>query len=307
MLTRREVLLIKVESTYNTDPTPGATDAVLISNPSWTTEGARMVDRENIKTTIGKDQQLFGGALRAISFDMEIKGSGTAGVAPEMDAVLKACGFDDTVDPGVSITYTPVSTDFESVTIYYYQDGILHKITGARGNVSFNLETGGRGIASFTFTGHDAGTTDTAIASPTYDSTVPPVVISVPFSIGGYSAIINALSADMGNAIATPADISATDGYSEVYITGRDVNGSFDPEMTLVATKDWIGDWEAGTTGALATGVIGSTAGNRYSVSMPVVYSREIAPGDRDGVRTMDVTYGAAESSGNDEISIAFT
>lgn len=307
MLTRREVILIKLETTYNVDASPGATDAILISNPSWTTEGARMVDRENVKTTLGKDQQLYGGSLRGISFDMEIKGSGTAGTAPEMDAALKACGFDDTIVADTSVTYAPVSTSFDSVTIYYYQDGILHKITGARSNVSINIETGNRGLASFTLTGHDAGTTDEAIIAPTYDGTVPPVALDLSFAIGGYSAVINALSVDLGNAISTPADISATDGYSEVYITSRDVNGSFDPEMTLVATKDWIGDWEGGTTGVLTTGVIGDVAGNRCAVSMPVVYSREIAPGDRDGVRTMDVTYGAAESSGNDEISMAFT
>jgi len=307
MLKNREVILAKVESTYNTDSTPAATDAVLVEALSWANNGLRMVDRPVMRANIGKVKQVYAGRLVDFTFTAEIKGSGAAGTAPELGALFRACGLDETVVASTSVTYAPVSTAHESVTLYMYRDGKRIILTGCRGNVSFAFETGGLGKASFTMTGHVAAETDTAMVTPSYDTTVPPALINVPFSIGSYSAVINALNFDLSNTIATPADMSAADGYGAVQITARDVNGSFDPEDNLVATKDWLGIFTGGTNQALDTGVIGSVAGNRYQVTMPVTYFKDVSPADRDGVTTLEIPFGATESSGDDEVSIAFT
>lgn len=307
MLVRKEVILAKLETTYNTDPTPATSDAILCSNLSWSHESARLIERDNVKSTLGKTQAVFGGTLKTISFDAEIKGSGAAGTAPEVGALLRACGMDETVVASTSVTYAPVSDAQESATIYYYSDGLLHKVTGARGTVSINLEAGSAGKMSFTFTGHDAGVSDVALVTPSYDSTVPPPVLDATFTIGGTSSAIASLSCDLGNALAFPADIRSSDGFGEVIINARDVAGSFNPEQVLTATNDFIGDWKAATSMAMAVGTIGSTAGNRFAVSMPAVHYRDVAPGDREGLRTFEIGYGAAEASGDDEISIIFT
>jgi len=308
MLVNREVILFKIESSYNTDPTPSAsTDAVLVMNPSWSNAGLRMNERSNVKASIGKDQSIYGGTLKQVTFDVELKGSGAAGTAPECGQLLRACGLDETIVASTSVTYAPVSTGHESGYMYYYQDGVLHKLGGCRGNVAVSLEVGAPGKLSFTITGHASAVTDASMVTPTYDSTVPVPAIGASFAVGGYAAVIAALNFDMSNTVATPPDMNASDGFSQVYITARDVNGSFDPEMVLVATNDFLGDLAAGSTMALATGTIGSTAGERWAISMPAIYARDIAPGDRDGVRTLAYTFGATESSGDDEVSIAFT
>ena len=309
MLTNREVILAKVETVYGTDIVPvEGTDAVLVENPAWANEGLRMNERPAVRANINMLQHVYGGRLATITFDVELKGSGTAVDAPpEMGVLLRGCGFLETINAAVDVTYTPASTGHESLTIYYFQDGVRYIILGCRGNVSFNLEAGAIGKASFSFTGHVALPTDVALASPTYDGVVPVANISVPFDLGGYSAIINALSWDMSNTIATPPDISASDGYSEVQLTQRDVNGSFDPEAVVVATDFPLQDLEQGNTLALDTGVIGGTAFNQYQVTMPAIYYRDVSPGDRDGVRTLDTPFGAAESTGDDEVTIVFT
>jgi len=309
MLTNREVILAKIESVYNTDPTPtGASDAVLVESTSWSHEGARMIDRPLIKSTLGRPKQLFGGTLKQITFTCEMKGSGAAGTAPEIGPLLRACGLGETIVASTSVTYAPVSTGFESVTIYYYQDGILHKLTGCRGNVTFDLTAGGVAKATFTMTGHEASPTDTTIATPTYDSTVPvPLLGLSSLAVQSYSAIIQQLAIDLANEISTPESMAATDGYGEIRITDRDVKGTLNPEMTLVATHDWVGKWKTAATGSLTTGAIGATGGNIITVSMPAVAYRELSPGDRSKVRTMEVGFGAAYSSGDDEISIAYT
>ena len=308
MLVKREVILIKIESTYSTDPTPAAaTDAVLIANPSWSHEGVRLLDRNVVKQTLDTGQKIYGGSLMSISFDMELKGSGTAGTAPEMGPALRACGLGETIVAVTSVTYAPVSVDLESVTVYYFQDGKRKILTGCRGTVSFNMTAGEYGVASFTLTGHIGTESDVSLPAGTYDSTIPEALVGVTFTIGGYAAKINALEFAMNNEVIMPANISASDGYGEIRIGGRDVSGSIDPEDELLATEDFIADWKADTNKALVFGAVGATAGNIYTINQPAVAYRDIGPGDRDQVRTLQLGFGAGISSGDDEFSLAFT
>ena len=308
MLVNREVILVKIEGTYNVDPTPvGATDAILVEEPSWANEGARMNERAPVRQNIGKLKQVYGGSLRAVSFTCEVRGSGTAGTPPEVDPLLRACAMGVTNSPGTSDTYAPVSTGIESCTIYYYQDGTRHILTGCRGNVTFAGEAGALGKMTFNMVGHIVSYTDQTIATPTYDSSVGTPFIGASFTIDSFAAVISALAFDLSNTIATPPSVNASDGYGDVQITARDVQGSFDPEAELVADEAFIANWSSGAAMALTTGVVGSSAGNRWQLDMPAVSYREIAPGDRDGVRTYDITFGATESSGDDDVSIIYT
>ncbi len=309
MLVNREVILAKVETVYGTDIIPvEGTDAMLVENPSWSNEGLRMNERPAVRANISMLQQVYGGHLKSVTFDVELKGGGGAvDVPPEFGPLLRGCGFDETINAAVDVQYAPVSTGHESLTIYYFRDGLREILTGCRGNVSFNLETGAIGKMSFTFTGHVAEPTDVALASPTYLSNVPPALIGVPFTIGAFAAVINALTFDMSNTVATPPDISSSDGYSEIQITQRDVNGSYDPEAELIATENPYNDLTAGAALALTTGVIGVAPGNAYQIDAPAAYYRDVSPGDRDGVRTYDIPVGFAESAGDDEVLLTFT
>lgn len=308
MLINRQVILAKVESAYKTDPTPSAsTDALLVESLNVAPSNLRMVDRPAIEANIGTRQSIYAGALYDITFDCEIKGSGAAGTPPEVGAVLQACGFLETIVGSTSVTYTPASTGIKSVTIWRYFDGHLEKYSGCRGNVSFNGEVGGKGMLSFTLTGHKMSHADVALATPTYDSTVPVPIIGGSFSIASYAAVINALSFDMGNTVATPSDWNAGNGFSEVAITKRNPVGSFDPERVLLTTHNYFTAFEGSSTGALSGGAIGATGGNIWTLTAPAVYFTNINEGDRDGVATYEIPIGFAQSSGDDEISLAFT
>ena len=308
MLIKKSVLLAKKETTYNTDPTPAAAnDAVYVENLSHGPAGQKMHEQSGVKNTLGKHKSLYGSHLWQITFDVLVKGSGTAGAAPEYGPLLEACGFDETIVASTSVTYDPLSTSIESATIYLFEDGKRYNITGCRGNVSFSGEGGQAGKLSFTLTGHFAGDSDVSLPSPTLDSTEAPIIKSAGFTVNSYSASISKLDFDMGNEVASPVDVNASDAYGEIIITDRDVNGSIDPLDVLLATEDFMADWEAGTEMALSTGTIGSSAGNRYAISMPAVSYRDIALGDRDGQRIMELPFGAHESSGDDGVSISFS
>jgi hypothetical protein len=307
MLTTREAILLKVESTYKTDATPSATnDALLVSAVSIANESLRMVDRPLIKSTISTEKKIFAGTLKKLTFTAEMKGAGSLGVAPEIGQALRCCGLDETIVASTSVAYQPVTTDHDSCTIYYYQDGRLNKLLGARGTVSFAAEAGGLGAASFEFTGHDGGLVDASFPTLSYDSTVPVPLIDVSFSIDSYASVINSLTIDAGNTISVPSNMKDTFGFGEIRITMRDPNGSIDPEAVLKATKDFDSKWRAGSEMTLTTGVVGNTSGNRWKLEANVAI-RDISQGERESIRTDDLSFGCHEDSGDDEWNIIFT
>lgn len=307
-LIKKEVILIKPESTYRTDSAPTeSTDAVLVENLNWSLEGLRMAERNPVRASLAKLQSLYAGSLFAITFDIEVKGSGTEGVAPELASALRLCGMGETIVAATSAAYSYVSSGHESGTIYLYEDGSLYPVTGVRGTVNGNCETGSYGKLSFTMTGHLGTHSDTALVTPTYSTVVPPTLTGVPITLGGFTPVINSLSFDSGNEVSTPPDIAQENGYGEVTITNRGVTGSLDPQGTLLSEKDFLGELKGGTTQLLSTGVIGSVPGNRYQIDFPRMSFTEMSPGDRDSIRTHEMSFEALETATDDEFTIIFT
>lgn len=307
-LVHRSVVLAKTEATYGTDAAPTASaNAILCEKLSYKPAGLKMAKRESIKATIGALQQIYAGSLLEVTMDVELKGSGTAGTAPEMDPLLLACSMASTVVASTSVTYAPASSSQPSATIYIYEDGSLYKLTGCRGTFKLTAKVGEVPMLSFTMTGHVAGPTDSALVSGSYLSTVPPAFVDAPFSIGGYAGIIETLELDIGNKVEMPPDVQATDGYGEIIVGSRDVKGKIDPQATLVATADFWGQFKGGTTMALDSGVVGATAGNQWQLQAPAAYYENLGIGNRNTILTYAADFACAEQSGDDEFSLAFT
>jgi hypothetical protein len=306
LLRNLSVLLVKTEVTYNTDPTPtGAADAVLVGNldVSWPTD---VVDRIVVDNSLSRRAPIHGRKYAVLSFDVELKGSGAAGAAADFGPLLEACGYDETVDAGVSVTNELLSSSIGSVTIHAYFNGKLFKATGCRGNVSGNLPAGQPGILSFTMTGHAVSDADTSLPTPTFDSTVPVPVKNAAFTIDSFAAVISSLQFDLGNEVVIPDSVSAADGYGEVTIAGRNVTGSIDPEATLVSVHDFWSKWEDGTQMALSIALTGS-AGNIVTITAPKVVYRELSLADRENILTYELPFSMARSTGDDELKFVFT
>lgn len=309
LLVNRELILAKIEPTPGTDSVPVVgTDAMLVENISTNLEGLRMADRPAVRQSIGKLQSVYAGSLRKVTFDVEMKGANAtyaAAVFPEIDPLLRACGLSATLVDTVSWTYQVISVSHEYITLYYKADGIQYILTGCVGNPVFKWEAGTIAKISFEFTGHSVAPTDVALGTPVYDSHVPPVVVNSTFTVGGYAAVINAMTLDLGNIIATPPSVAASDGYALPIITGRDVQGSFDPESTLIATNDYEGDLRAGTQLTIIIGDVGGTVTNKHKTTLSRAYLKDISPGDRDAVRVYDIPFGCDNSS-DDELVLLF-
>lgn len=304
--TSNEVVYFKTEVTYNTDPTPTTTDAILVRNVQMSPEGARMNARGAVRASIGQLQEIYGGQLKRITFEVEVKGTTAAGVAPEWGPLVEACGFEETIVAVTSATYNPESAAHESGTMYYYEGGVkLHILTGCRGTFRLATDAGGIAFFYFDFVGHYTEPTDVSIPAPTYDATVPRAAVGMAISINGVTAIIaKSWEWSLNNVVAMPPSIAATDGYGEILITSRDIRGQTVIETELDAVIDVDALWSAGTKFAWGSGTLGSVAGNRVVVSTPSssTYLTNTTLGEADGLRLRTL-----ELAVDDAVSSAFS
>lgn len=95
---RKKTLLAKAESTYGVDPTPtGASNAILTKNLQIQLMQGNTVNRDVDRPTLGNDLTYHVAPYTKLTFDVEMAGAGTAGVAPAYAPLLKACGLAETV------------------------------------------------------------------------------------------------------------------------------------------------------------------------------------------------------------------
>lgn len=308
-LIRKEALFVALESAYNTEATPTATDAILCEDLSWNFEGLRRTERPAIKATLPPLKSVYGGTLIAVSGTVELKGSGTAGTEPEIDAILQIAGFSRTDVVSTSNSYKPSSdtNNHKSATIIYQEDGDYFKITGARASsLSVSGETGGIAKVAFTVVGHFAGQVTGTVATPTFADVEPATLKGVGVDLSTKSPIISTFSLELGLETATPADMSADDGYGEIRITGRNASGSFDAEAVTKAQHDYITDFLNNVDQDLTIGPIGSVAGNKVTINAPSINRTDVTQGDRDGIRLHEYPFEAREATADDEIEILF-
>lgn len=95
--TKFQLLLAKIESTPGTDATPAAaTDSVACENIQ-VTGNPNVIQTNEYIGSIDSFAPIIGGMPFSVSFDVPLKGSGTAGTAPEWGKLLRACGMAETV------------------------------------------------------------------------------------------------------------------------------------------------------------------------------------------------------------------
>lgn len=308
--TKRGGLLAKTETTYGTDAVPtGAANAVAVMNPVFTTD-VTMVERDQIlRDSLSRLSAVVGRKLARLTFGVEMKGSGTAGTAPKHGPLLRACGLAETIAAGVSVTYAPINSTFESVTIYWYDGSKLHKLTGAFCNVRIVEEVGQFGRYEFTATGIWNIPTDAGIPVMTVDTTKPQPVINLGLSLGGYAPVAATLNIDLGVQIGERLDFNSADGLRGLQLTGRAVGGSIDPENVTEATHTFYGNFRNATEVAMTGNLIGTVAGNKVAVTSPKIQYEAPAPGDRNQIRILNLPFrmNPSTDSTNDEISIAYT
>ena len=197
-------------------------------------------------------------------------------------------GASSTYSIAANVGYRPVSATFGSASIYFNNDGVLHKITGARGTFVLNATVGEIPTIEFTMVGIYNAPTDTAAPAVTYSNQATPLI----FKAGNTStfSILNEL-------------VGCT---KEVIITNREPSGECMIEAPTIAQKDFWTIANDDTTGILSV-LHGTTAGNRVTIVAPQVDISNPTYEDSDGIQMLNIPYVAIPTSaGNDEITLTF-
>ena len=307
-LTRKRVILIEAESSYGTDPTPAATDVVLVRDLSITPQASDVVNRDVVRPYLGASQQLLANTRVECTFSVELAGSGTAGTAPRYGSALKACGFSETVSSGTSVTYEPISASFSSVSNHYNVDGVRHIVTGCRGTFAISAAVGEIPSIDFSFTGIYNAPTDTALPSVTYGNQATPLIFkngnTSSFQLLSYAGALMNFSMDVGNSLVYRELVGGT---KEVLLTDRAANGTVTIEAPTLAQKNYFVASLSDTTLGNLTVTHGITAGNICRFSSTKVDIGDVAYGEADGVTMLEIPYTLVPSSANDEMSLVFT
>lgn len=313
---RNTVILAKLEVTPGTDSVPtGAANALLVSDMSITPLDAKNIDRNNIRGFFGANEQLVGSASVKCSFTVELAGSGAAATAPAWGALFLACAMaEGLLTVPNRVEYTPVSTALKTATIYYYDDGVLHKLFASMGNCTLSAKVGERPSLKFEFVGLDGGIAAAANATPTLTAWKTPVAMTMAnvtditlgatyaagALTGGTVYPSTGLELQLGNALNFTPLLSS----ERVNITNREVTGSTELELTAAQEVAFMALVKANTVQSLGM-VIGTATGYKMIVHAPAVQLINPKKVDLDGTRLIGYDLRLVPVSGNDELRIA--
>jgi hypothetical protein len=321
---RNTAVLAKIETTRGTDAAPtGAANALLVQNMTINPLNATNIDRALLRAFYGASEQLPGTAYVNVDFEVEFQSSGsmTAPTIPAWDSILQACMWKAGVGTaGQRVEYDPLAdyTQRKYVTIYYYDDGVLHKLLGAQGTFSISAMVGEIPKFKFSFMGVDGGisaatpgaVTQTAWKKPTpvLDANTGAVTLGCTYATGALSAgteyVTSGIEIDWGNKVDFTALLgTASEAGESIDINDRSASGKVVFDLTPAQEVTFMATVKAATTQSIGL-VHGTTAGNKMLIFGPAVQLTNPSKQEKNGRRLIGYDLVFTPSSGNDELKL---
>lgn len=317
-----DVIQVQKEVTYGTDPGSWvAAMAVLCGNVQAKPLITQSAKRNILRNYFGSSGSIPTSVYKTLSFEVEYQNGGTAGTVAAWDALLQGCNF----AAGNALT-TPSRVEHainaasaqSSLTLRYFDDGVLHLLLGAKGTFDLDLTVGAIPKFKFTFTGLDGDDTATATPSTDYSGFKTPLAITdtntgaltlgCTYATGALSSgtefVSGGMTFSLGNKVSF-IDLLGTASLAgqKVEITGRESGGSLSLELTAANVATYFDIVRAATATSIGL-VHGSTAG--YKMLSFVAAAQLLDPDlvEKDGRRlyTFPLDVKTSSTSGLDEI-----
>jgi hypothetical protein len=178
--TNKQLLLLKIETTFNVDPTPtAAADAIQCEEPEYTLDSV-VLERNFIKPHWSRTAHAMGRKLSKVKFTMEVKNGGTPGVQSKLGRCIQACGHRETL-LAAAVTGTATAGSSTSITLAVGASavndayrGLTLTVTGGTGSGSTGIITSYNGttkvatVLSWSSTAPGASSTYSIEAGATY-------------------------------------------------------------------------------------------------------------------------------------------
>lgn len=308
-----EPIFAVIEASYGVIPAIAGSDAILVVGDAPDFDPLANVitsDRNAVRALTNANlAPRLAGAAPTFSFRTELKGSGTAGTAPRIGRLLRACGMVETVSAGVSVAYAPRAnnTTYESIAIYHWKGGVRYGLAGGRGTFNIVGENAENLAIEFNFTFQSLVKSDTAQLTPTFETTSPlPFLASNFLTIGGDNPAFTSFGLDLQQENPIGRNANSATGVGSIRVGQRQIQVSLNPQKDTLATKDWLADVLAGTSRALTMEL--GAAGNLVTVSTPKLIPTGLGFGETEGLRTEEMTFIAEDNAAvNDEFVLTFT
>lgn len=301
---RRKSLLVAVESTYGTKATLAAAQGVLAVDVSVEPMAGQDLDRQLDKAFLSAQETIPAEMHTKLTFKTELSASGTAGTAPIWAPLMRGCGFAQTISAGTSVTYNPVSSGFESVSIDLWIDAIRYQLVGARGTCVIRIEMG-IPYLEWTFWGLFTRPDAASFITPTVTAARKPIAaqsVNTPtFTINSVALGLRSFVLDCGNNVVPRFTMGVA---PEILLTDRAESLTMQIEARSLATFDPYGLAEAGTLVPIAL-THGTSAGQRVKVNIPAAQLlRTGSPSNSDGLVVLPLTARPIPVSGNDQFTL---
>lgn len=200
------------------------------------------------------------------------------------------------------VVYAPVSSAFESAYVYFYLDGVLHKMSGARGSVQLQLNREQLPMLAFNLTGLRVAAASGANPTPDFSDFQEPLPVNdgntPDLVVHGYSAKAESASFDLANNVVYRNVING----ENVMITDRAPTMQVAIEHPDFGDKNYDAIIAAHTAGEVYI-VHGASAGSIVRIDAPRVQLTNPQVSDSDGIAllTMDGRL-LPSDTGNDEL-----
>jgi len=317
--TRRFAVLGKIETTYGVDSVPtGGANAMLVKDLEMNPLNAENVDRGLLRPYLGGNEQLIGVAFKEVSFSIESVGAATAGVAPAFGPLLRACGLAETLIASTRVDYTPISTGFESLSMYCNYDGVQHVLLGVRGECSISYKVKEIPSLKFRFQGIDGGESAVALPSVTLSAFQVPQVATDAFTpnfklggtvsptgapaiTGGTDFPSDGVEIQLGNALNFKNIINLT----EMEIVDREVAGSLNLDQTAAQEVTRLAAVRLNTLSAISL-EHGTVATKKSLLHLPSAQFINAKYVDQNKSLMQGYDIRCVPVAGNDEVRLVF-
>lgn len=278
---RNAAILFKLQTAAGVDAAPtGAANAVLLAGPPKITPiNGNNIKRDLIRPFMGGSGSILGSIYKQVELAVEYVHSGTANVVAQWDSLLQVCGFS-----AGAVLATPnrvehsLLTDYSTWkmgTLYYHDDGVLHKLLDCRGTFSVKQKIGEVPKIMFKILGLDGG--DVAAGNPTQtlsawklpqavtDANTGALVLGGTYATGaitgGTEYVSDGLECDLGNQVEF-IDLlgTASEPGQSVDVTDRDGKAKIMLSLSAAQEVSFLATVKAATKQSIGL-VHGTTSG----------------------------------------------
>ncbi|MBY6223560.1 phage tail tube protein [Ferrimonas balearica] len=236
---RKKALVYAPESQYGVDAiSAGATatppvspTAVLGREMTITPIAGENTALDYDDGTLGNSPELATETYVTIEFGVDWAGGGSVTTAPAYAGLLKAClrglsvqAADADNNIGGHTAFAIAEDSADSVTLYFYLDGTLHALVGARGNMKLEAKAKAFPQLLFSFTGLFVTPSAGAIPTTDFSAWQTPMKVGAAYTscvLAGQAAKLISFEYDQGNEVKHTEYV----GHEEVLITDYQPSG----------------------------------------------------------------------------------